>query len=144
MFSSSCAAGGYAVSLADLVKAPAGAGQPFVSPDLGVDNVTKSGYRVAVAASSGATIVTLAASTCNGSGADAVSSYLLVCDPTTARRHGHSLVRERHARHYLLHDNVGAAPQSDSGCIARRRIARQSPTLNAPIIFGDNQCSTAH
>ena len=58
------------------MKAPAGAGQPFVSPDLGVDNVTKSGYRVAVAASSGATIVTLAASTCNGSGADAVSCPL--------------------------------------------------------------------
>src|ERR1043165_9192595 len=33
-FSSSCAAGAYAIDLADLVKAPTGSSQGFISPDL--------------------------------------------------------------------------------------------------------------
>ena len=33
-FSSSCAGGGYAVDLADLVKKPTGSSQGFISPDL--------------------------------------------------------------------------------------------------------------
>src|ERR687884_670492 len=37
-YSSSCAAGGYAQKLEDLVKAPAG-GQGFISPDLGTTGV---------------------------------------------------------------------------------------------------------
>src|ERR687887_2403956 len=44
-YSSSCAAGGYAVKLEDLAKAPSG-GQGFISPDLGTTGVTKSGYKV--------------------------------------------------------------------------------------------------
>src|SRR5271169_456494 len=42
-FSSSCAAGGYAVTLNDLVKAPANSTQGFISPDLSSNGVTKSG-----------------------------------------------------------------------------------------------------
>src|SRR3982075_3620080 len=53
-FSSSCAAGGYAVDLADLVKTPTGSSQGFVSPDLATNGVTKSGYNVTLAADSGA------------------------------------------------------------------------------------------
>src|SRR5712672_4183674 len=48
-FSSSCAAGGYAVDLADLVKAPTGSSQGFISPDLNHNDVVKSGYIVSVA-----------------------------------------------------------------------------------------------
>src|SRR5215207_9346003 len=44
-FSSSCASGGYAATLEDLVKAPTG-GQGFISPDLSSSGVTKSGYTV--------------------------------------------------------------------------------------------------
>ena len=43
-FASSCAGGGYAVDLADLELAPAGSTQGFISPDLGTNGVTKSGY----------------------------------------------------------------------------------------------------
>src|SRR3954470_20266671 len=43
-YSSSCAGGGYAIDLADLVKPPAGSSQGFISPDLNVNGVTKSGY----------------------------------------------------------------------------------------------------
>jgi prepilin-type N-terminal cleavage/methylation domain-containing protein len=48
-FSSSCAAGGYAVDLADLVKAPAGSTQGFISPDLKSNGIAKSGYNVTLA-----------------------------------------------------------------------------------------------
>src|ERR1051325_7075297 len=43
-YSPSCAAGGYAVNLEDLVLAPSGSSQGFVSPDLYKDGVIKSGY----------------------------------------------------------------------------------------------------
>src|ERR1700730_12974630 len=48
-YSSSCAAGGYAIDLKDLVKAPAGSSQGFVSPDLYSNAVVKSGYTVSLA-----------------------------------------------------------------------------------------------
>src|SRR6476469_1333386 len=48
-YSSSCAAGGYAIDLADLVKAPAGSTQGFISPDLKSNAVVKSGYTVSIA-----------------------------------------------------------------------------------------------
>src|SRR5207253_852798 len=72
-----CAAGGYAVKLDDLVKAPTAGGQGFISPDLSTNNVIKSGYKVALAAdaTSGVVAVTVAANTCNSSSVDAMSSY---------------------------------------------------------------------
>ena len=45
-FSSSCAAGGYAVTLVDLATPPSGSNQGFISPDLSADDVVKSGYKV--------------------------------------------------------------------------------------------------
>jgi prepilin-type N-terminal cleavage/methylation domain-containing protein len=45
-FASSCAGGGYAVMLEDLVKVPIAGGQGFISPDLNVNGVTKSGYKI--------------------------------------------------------------------------------------------------
>src|SRR6184192_738126 len=53
-FSSSCASGGYAVDLADLVKAPTGSSQGFISPDLKTNGITKSGYTVTLAADNAA------------------------------------------------------------------------------------------
>src|SRR3977135_2458936 len=44
-YSSSCAAGGYAVTLDDLVKAPSGSSQGFISPDLKWHGVDKKGER---------------------------------------------------------------------------------------------------
>ena len=45
-YSSSCAPGSYAVDLADLVLPPTSGGQGFISPDLNVNDVIKSGYHV--------------------------------------------------------------------------------------------------
>jgi len=87
-FASSCAAGGYAVALTDLAKAPTAGGDGFVSPDLASDTVLKSGYQVAVAAVSGATLITHAASTCNGSNSDAMSGYYSSALPQAFGRTG--------------------------------------------------------
>src|ERR1043166_5929271 len=65
-FSSSCAAGGYAVDLADLVKPPTAGGQGFISPDLSTNGVIKSGYAVTIEAdaTAGGGAVGATATTC--------------------------------------------------------------------------------
>src|SRR5207249_205413 len=66
-YSSSCAAGGYAVDLADLVKAPSGSSQGFISPDLNANSVIKSGYYVGIETdkAAGVTVISSGPSTCN-------------------------------------------------------------------------------
>jgi type IV pilus assembly protein PilA len=82
-YSSSCANGGYAQDLADLVKAPTGSTAGFVSPDLASSGVIKSGYTVDLTIGSVSTVVAAAAATCNGSGADAVASYFGLAEPVS-------------------------------------------------------------
>jgi type IV pilus assembly protein PilA len=54
-FAASCGRSGYAVTLEDLVKVPTTGGQGFISPDLNVNDVVKSGYRVRLEADAGGT-----------------------------------------------------------------------------------------
>ena len=84
-YSSSCAAGGYAIDLADLVKAPSGTSQGFVSPDLNANSVIKSGYYIKLAkdGASGVTDISSPASTCNASAGQPASSYFAAADPIT-------------------------------------------------------------
>ena len=82
-FSSSCGGNGYAQSLADLSKAPAGSTQGFISPDLSTNGVIKSGFVVNLTADTSAVTVTVAAATCNTSAADAVSAYFAEAHPVT-------------------------------------------------------------
>jgi type IV pilus assembly protein PilA len=88
-YSSSCANGGYATDLADLFLAPSG-GTGFISPDLSSNGTVKSGYTVSLAAATdpAAATVTVAADTCNGSGADAMSGYFATADPVTFNTSG--------------------------------------------------------
>jgi prepilin-type N-terminal cleavage/methylation domain-containing protein len=83
-YSSSCAAGGYAISLEDLVKAPANSTQGFVSPDLYSNGVVKSGYAVTLAKEAGAVDIGTGATTCNASASNPASSYFAKADPVTA------------------------------------------------------------
>ena len=83
-YSSSCAAGGYAIDLADLVKPPAGSSQGFISPDLYSNGVVKSGYTVALAKETGAVDIGTGATTCNVSASNPASSYFANADPVTA------------------------------------------------------------
>jgi prepilin-type N-terminal cleavage/methylation domain-containing protein len=81
-FSSSCASGGYAQSLADLVKAPVGSSAGFISPDLNANGVVKSGYVVNAGPGLLATVVVTAANTCNASAAAAIASYFAEAHPS--------------------------------------------------------------
>ena len=84
-YSSSCAGGGYAVTLDDLVKAPTGSSQGFISPDLSTNGVTKSGYTVTLAAdaATGVAAIGTAAATCNASTGGPMSSYYASAVPVT-------------------------------------------------------------
>ena len=83
-FSSSCAQGGYATTLANLFLAPAG-GAGFISPDLGAvaPPVVKSGYTIAMIAATNPAATTLSSVTpCNGAPAP-VSAYYATAIPLT-------------------------------------------------------------
>ena len=83
-YSSSCAAGGYAITLKDLVKAPANSTHGFISPDLYANGVVKSGYIVTLAKEAGAVDIGTGATTCNASASNPASSYFAKADPVTA------------------------------------------------------------
>src|SRR5919109_1284315 len=82
-YSSSCANGGYATSLADLLKAPGSSTAGFVSPHLSTKGGIKSGYSVAVGSGTVTTAVTLAAATCNASTGNAIATYFAEAHPVT-------------------------------------------------------------
>jgi len=82
-YSSSCANGGYAVNLVDLVKPPAGSTAGFISPDLTTNGVLKSGFNVNIGPGTVVTVVALAANTCNVAANDAVASYFGEGHPLT-------------------------------------------------------------
>ena len=85
-YSSSCGAGGYASALADLVAVPTTGGSGFISPDLNVDGVTKSGYTVNLAKDPAAVNIGTAASSCNGT--QAVGAYYGKAEPVTVNGTG--------------------------------------------------------
>jgi prepilin-type N-terminal cleavage/methylation domain-containing protein len=106
-FSSSCAAGGYAQSLADLAKPPASSSSAFISPDLNVDGIVKSGYVVNAGPGLNTTVVVAAASTCNTSAAAAISSYFAEAHPSSVGSTGQrSFGTDQRAT--LYQDNTGA------------------------------------
>ena len=83
-FSSSCAAGGYAVTLVDLVTPPSGSNQGFISPDLGVDNVVKSGYTVNIDADAASGVAAIGGTTVFGiTVTQPMSSYYSNAVPVT-------------------------------------------------------------
>jgi len=81
-YAASCANGGYAQDLADLVIGPGG-GAGFISPDLAANNIVKSGYTVELLAAAGSAVVTVAANTCNGAASDAMGAYYAHTEPVT-------------------------------------------------------------
>ena len=82
-YSSSCASGGYAGSLADLVKVPTSGGQGFISPDLNANGVTKSGYTVTLLPGAAAIAIGTIAATCNAPAAIPSSEYFARASPVT-------------------------------------------------------------
>ena len=110
-YSSSCAAGGYATTLADLFKAPAG-GTGFISPDLASNGTVKSGYTITLAAatSPAAATVTLAAATCNGSANNAMSGFYGTASPVTPNGTG-TRYFATDTRGTIFQDTAGIPPE---------------------------------
>ena len=80
-YSASCGSNGYAQTLNDLALPPTGSNAGFISPDLATNGITKSGYIVNIGKDTGASDITVASKTCNGSTANAVSSYFAEAHP---------------------------------------------------------------
>jgi type IV pilus assembly protein PilA len=105
-FSSSCGANGYAQTLADLAKPPSGSNAAFISPDLSVDGVNKSGYVVNLDPD-GSAVITTASKTCNASTMDAVSAYFAEAHPVTLGSTGQRSFGTD-TRGTIYFDNTGA------------------------------------
>ena len=85
-YASSCGGGGYAVTMADLVKAPTAGGPTFIPTDLGAATAAataKSGYFFTIANGPAGVTVLAAASTCNASAAASSTQYFVNGDPAT-------------------------------------------------------------
>ena len=81
-YSSAAGGGGFAIKLEDLVKGCAGSTQGFISPDLGVSDVVKSGYNVNLKPGASPAAAVKVTADCNGT--DAMSSYYATATPLTA------------------------------------------------------------
>ena len=85
-YAASCGGGGYATTLADLAAIPAAGGDPFISPDLNVDNVVKSGYQINLDPGTASIAVLAAAQTCNNTASQ--STYHATATPATPGQTG--------------------------------------------------------
>lgn len=121
-YASSCASGGYAQTLDDLVLAPTGSNAGFVSPDLASNGVTKSGYIVNIGAGGVTTVVTAAADTCNGATADAIASYFAEAHPVDVGSTGQRSFGTDQ-RSTIFQDNTGAT--FDQAAVAAATTAVQ-------------------
>ena len=84
-YAAACAGGGYATDLSDLVRAPSGSSQGFISPDLSTNGTVKSGYVITLSRESSAAVATVGSpgKTCNGSASQPVSSYFAAANPVS-------------------------------------------------------------
>ena len=115
-YSSSCGGNGYAETLEDLSKPSAGSTAGFISPDLSVTGVAKSGYNVTLAKETGSALVTVAANTCNGATADAMSAYWGSAVPVTPGSTGQrSFATDTRGTIFFLNTGVALANPIPAG-----------------------------
>src|SRR4051812_4385465 len=81
-YAASCAKGGFAQSLADLATPPGGGTAGFVSPDIAMNGVVKSGYVLNLGPGTIADVVASSASACNAPAGDALASYFAEAHPS--------------------------------------------------------------
>ena len=109
-FSSSCSAGGFATDLAQLVLPPAGSTAGFISPDLNVNGVQKSGYTVTLAAEAAAAAFGGANNACNAVAPAAMTtSYYASAVPLTVGTTGQRAFATD-TRGTIFFDATGVAP----------------------------------
>ncbi len=109
-FASSCGGSGFAQSLDDLAKPPSGSTHGFVSPDLAVDGIAKSGYVIAVDPDVGVTLVTSRTRVCNAPAVDAMSSYFASAVPVSSRSGRRSFATDRQTSIFVRDDGLAIPP----------------------------------
>jgi type IV pilus assembly protein PilA len=113
-YAASCGGGGFAQSLVDLGRAPAG-GVAFISPDLSATNpAIKSGYTLTLEDGAGAIDVLLAAQTCNASAANSRSGFYVHAEPVTIGSTG---------QRSFASSNTGTLYQMASGAVIPANMA---------------------
>ena len=114
-YSSSCGGGGFAGTLVDLATAPLN-GVPFISPDLGVDGVVKSGYIVELDPLTNSAQVLAANAACNANTVPTVSAFYASATPQTPGTSGQRSFAID-ARGTIYQNASGAAPANAAGGI---------------------------
>jgi hypothetical protein len=115
-FAASCGAGGYATSLTQLGTPPDG-GEPFISPDLGTNDLTiKSGYNITFGAGVAPIPVAAQAATCNNV-AGSVSQYYAHAEPTDPGSSGQRAFATNHTG-TIWQNMTGAVITNDMGAPA--------------------------
>jgi type IV pilus assembly protein PilA len=87
-YAATCASGGYAQSLADLSKPDPSSSVGFIQDPFVINGVIQNGYVASVMAADGATMVVLAANTCNGSATDAMTGFVAERHPVAGAETG--------------------------------------------------------
>jgi type IV pilus assembly protein PilA len=115
-FSSSCGGNGYAPTLEVLNTPPQPGQAAFISPDLSVTNVVKSGYYVNVDTDTVFAVVTPQAQTCNNV-ADSISSYYAEAHPVAVGSSGQRAFATD-TRTTIFYDSTGAVvPKGMAGAL---------------------------
>jgi type IV pilus assembly protein PilA len=83
-YATTCGFGGYATDLADLVKPAPASGHGFLSPDLALNGVRKSGYILAVAKNADPATADVLLPTCNAAAAPRATSFYANAIPISA------------------------------------------------------------
>lgn len=109
-YASSCASSGYAQSLDDLAKPPAGARHAFISEDLRTNGISKSGYYVSIGADNGVSLVTPSGQACNAPASDAMSSYFASASPVSARSGRRTFATDKQSAIFVREDGIPIAP----------------------------------
>jgi prepilin-type N-terminal cleavage/methylation domain-containing protein len=108
-YAATCASGGYATDLADLVKAPSGSSFGFLSPDLVANDVEKSGYRFSVGRNAAPGTFDVVEPTFNGAAQPRTSSFFATAVPVVFGTTG---------RKYFATDTPGTIYMDPSGPLA--------------------------
>jgi type IV pilus assembly protein PilA len=82
-YAASCARGGYAQTLDDLARVPAGGNSAFISPDIASNGIAKSGYIFNIGQGTVATTVTSKANVCNAPADDPIATYFAEAHPAS-------------------------------------------------------------
>src|SRR5688572_17596574 len=80
-YATTCGDGGYATDLADLVKPSPASGHGFLSPDLAVNGVAKSGYTFSVIKNADPRTTDILQPTCNNAVAPRATSFFASAVP---------------------------------------------------------------